>query len=170
MDGLNYGTSNIGPGRRTLYSMAPGNEGIDLNRCWQSGNYQMFTGRNYNGTAPFQAYEAQYLRNFLLNHKSQNGQTLLIDLHGWEQSLIGDGDICACFRNYFPENISKVGSYGTGYLIGWARSNLGSSKGAAKTALIELPNIGQNAGHQTVLNHNLSNRYIESMFSVLRNL
>ena len=48
--------------------------------------------RNFiNKFAPFQAYEAQYLRDFLQSHKSQNGQTILVDLHGLrrEQNSIG---------------------------------------------------------------------------------
>ena len=65
-DGLNNGWTNNGPGRTTLYSQAPGNKGIDLNRCWQKGNqYTRYTdNRNYNGTSGFQAYEAQALRDF----------------------------------------------------------------------------------------------------------
>lgn len=171
-DGLNHGYTNDGPGRTTLYSEAPGNKGIDLNRCWQIGNdYTKFTSdRNYNGTTGFQAYEAKALRTFMLNHKSKNGQTVLVDLHGWTQQLIGDPDICAKYQKYFPENDrSAVGRYGTGYLVNWARTYLGSSKKNAKAALIELPNTGIN-GHQSVVNKNLSSRYIESTLEMLRSI
>ena len=74
LDGITNGWTNNGPGRTTLYSKAPGNKGIDLNRCWQVGNsYIKYTdNRNYNGTAGFQAYEASKLRDFLLEHKSKN--------------------------------------------------------------------------------------------------
>ena len=84
LDGLNYGSTNNGPGRTTLFSQAPNNKGIDMNRCWQVGSsYTRYTdNRNYNGTSGFQAYESQYLRDFLLKNKSQNGQTMLVDLHG----------------------------------------------------------------------------------------
>ena len=101
IDGVMYGTPNDGPGRTTLVSQAPGGKGIDLNRCWQVGSsYTRRTdNRNYNGTMGFQAYEAQYLRNFLLNNKSKNGQTLLVDLHGWTQQLIGDPTMCSFYRN-----------------------------------------------------------------------
>ena len=172
VDGLNYGTTNNGPGRTTLYSQAPGNKGIDLNRCWQIGNsYTRYTdNRNYNGTTGFQAYEAQYLRDFLLKNKSQTGQTILVDLHGWTQQVIGDSGICSYYSKQFPENDkSAVGRYGTGYLINWARSSLGSTSKTARSALIELPNAGIN-GHQSVVNNNFSNRYIQATLDMLRNI
>ncbi|MBQ2938153.1 MAG: hypothetical protein IJE05_04685 [Clostridia bacterium] len=171
-DGLNYGYTNNGPGRTTLYSQAPGNKGIDLNRCWQIGSsYTRYTdSRNYNGTSGFQAYESQYLRNFLINHKSQNGQTILVDLHGWTQQVIGDSGICSYYSKQFPENDrSSVGRYGTGYLINWARNSLGSTTKTARSALIELPNGGIN-GHQSVVNNNFSNRYIEATIDMLKNI
>ena len=170
LDGITYGWTNYGPGRTTLYSNAPEHKGIDLNRCWQiDSNYQRYTGANYNGTTGFQAYEAQYLRDFLLNHKSQNGQTILVDLHGWTQQVIGDSGICEYYSKEFPENNkNSVGRYGTGYLINWARTNLGSSTKAARSALIELPDIGVNSGHQVVLNNRLSDRYINATIDMLK--
>lgn len=166
-DGLKTGWTNDGPGRTTIYSQAPGNQGIDMNRCWQIGNsYTRYTdSRNYNGTTGFQAYEAAYLRNFLINHKSKTGKTVLVDLHGWTQQLIGDSGICSYYRQQFPENDgSAIGRYGTGYLVNWARSTLG-----ARSALIELPNRGIN-GHQAVVNNNFSNRYINATLNMLKNI
>ena len=166
-DGLKTGWTNDGPGRTTIYSQAPGNQGIDMNRCWQIGNsYTRYTdSRNYNGTTGFQAYEAAYLRNFLINHKSKTGKTLLVDLHGWTQQLIGDSGICSYYRQQFPENDgSAIGRYGTGYLVNWARSTLG-----ARSALIELPSSGVN-GHQAVVNKNFSNRYINATLNMLKNI
>ena len=171
-DGLNHGDTNNGPGRTTLFSAVPSRQGIDMNRCWQIGNtYQRYTdSRNYNGTTGFQAYEAQYLRNFLIKHKSENGQTILVDLHGWTQQLIGDGGMCSYYEKQFPENDkSAVGRYGTGYLVNWARSSLGSSGKPARSALIELPNQGV-TNHQSVINKNFSNRYIEATLDMLRNI
>ena len=172
LDGLNYGYTNYGPGRTTLFSQAPNNRGIDLNRCWQIGSdYTRYTdSRNYNGTSGFQAYEAQYLRDFLLKNKSQSGQTILVDLHGWTTQVIGDSEICSYYSKQFPENDkSAVGRYGTGYLINWARSSLGSTSKAAKSALIELPSAGIN-GHQSVIEHNYSNRYIQATLDMLKNI
>ena len=121
-DGLQEGSTNNGPGRTTLYSQAPQNKGIDLNRCWQIGStYEKFTSdRNYNGDIGFQAYEAQALRDFMLKNKSKDGQTILVDLHGWTQQLIGDENICSYYEQQFPENNKRsVGRYGSGYMISW---------------------------------------------------
>ncbi len=166
MDGLYHGYTNNGPGRTTLYSQAPGYMGIDLNRCWTPFT-PMSGDRNYNGTSAFQAYEAQYLRNFLLNHKSQNGQTLLVDLHGWMKQVIGDPTICSYYSAQYPGLYQgSVGKYGTGFLINWARSNLGSSTRECKSALIELPDGVY--GHQEVLNAGFSDRYINATLNMLR--
>ncbi len=168
-DGLKYGYTNNGPGRTTLFSAAPGHKGIDLNRCWGPFT-KMTSNRNYNGTAECQAYEAQYLRSFLLNHKSQNGQTLLVDLHGWMTQVIGDPIISSYYCTQFPESDrSSINRYGTGFLINWARNNLGSTTRACRSALIELPSAGVN-GHQSVINKNFSGRYIEATLSMLRNM
>lgn len=172
MDGINYGYTNNGPGRTTLHSNAKANKGIDLNRCWQIGNsYTKFTtSRNYNGTAGFQACEARYLRDFLLTHKSSNGQNVLVDLHGWTQQLIGNETICSYYQKQFPENsTSSVGRYGTGYLINWARTYLGSNVSSAKTALIELPNYSNSVrSHEDVVNNNFANRYVQSTLDMLK--
>lgn len=171
-DGLKSGWTNNGPGRTTLYSQAPNNKGIDINRCWQVGDtYTRYTSdRNYNGTTGFQAYEAQALRDFLIANKSQKGQTLLVDLHGWTQQLIGDTQMCSYYEKQFPENDkSGVGRYGTGYLVNWARTYLGSSSGAAKSALIELPKEGV-TGHQSVVDKNFANRYITATLDMLKSI
>ncbi len=172
LDGLSNGYTKDGPGRTTLYSKAPNNKGIDLNRCWQIGNtYKRYTtDRNYNGTAGFQAYEAEALRDFMLANKSQNGQTVVVDLHGWTQQLIGDPQICSYYEKQFPENDkSGVGRYGTGYMVDWARTYLGSSAGPAKAALIELPNEGV-TGHQSVVNKQFANRYITATLEMLESI
>ena len=165
-DGEYYGTSKDGPGRRTLYSMAPGNAGIDINRNWQSTgiSYKRYTdSRNYNGTAAFQAYEAAALKEFLVNHKSNGGKTLLIDLHGWENSLIGDQSILNYYYPNFSYATQKYGQYGQQYLISWARSDLG-----ADVALIELPSWIYSM--QDVANNDLYNKYINSSINLLKNM
>lgn len=171
-DGLKSGWTNNGPGRTTLFSQAPGNKGIDMNRCWQIGNsYTRYNSdRNYNGTSGFQSYEAQALRDFFVSNKSKNAQTVLVDLHGWTQQLIGDPTICAYYEKQFPENDkSSVGRYGSQYMINWARTYLASNSRAAKSALIELPNKGIN-GHQSVVNNNFSNRYINATLAMLKSI
>ena len=171
-DGLQEGSTNNGPGRTTLYSQAPQNKGIDLNRCWQIGStYEKFTSdRNYNGDTGFQAYEAQALRDFMLKNKSKDGQTILVDLHGWTQQLIGDENICSYYEQQFPENNKRsVGRYGSGYMISWGRTYLGSQGRPAKTALIELPRDGVK-NHQSVIDKDFSNRYINATMDMLKKI
>ena len=171
-DGLQEGSTNNGPGRTTLYSQAPQNKGIDLNRCWQIGStYEKFTSdRNYNGDIGFQAYEAQALRDFMLKNKSKDGQTILVDLHGWTQQLIGDENICSYYEQQFPENNKRsVGRYGSGYMISWGRTYLGSQGKPAKTELIELPRDGVK-NHQSVIDKDFSNRYIYATMKMLEKI
>ena len=171
-DGLQEGSTNNGPGRTTLYSQAPQIKGIDLNRCWQIGStYEKFTSdRNYNGDIGFQAYEAQALRDFMLKNKSKDGQTILVDLHGWTQQLIGDENICSYYEQQFPENNKRsVGRYGSGYMISWGRTYLGSQGKPAKTALIELPRDGVK-NHQSVIDKDFSNRYIYATMKMLEKI
>ncbi len=161
-DGRRLGSSNMGPGRTTLYSKV--DKGIDINRSWQTGSdYKIYTdSRNYNGTAGFQAYEAEYLRNFLLSHKSQNGKTILVDLHGWEDQLIGDPEICDYYKTQYPScRTTAYGKYGTQYLITWARQNLG-----AKVALVELPLA---SSWQQAYDMKLIDKYINATLEMLRN-
>ena len=162
-DGRRLGYTNNGPGRTTVYSSI--GRGIDINRSWQTGSsYKRYTdNRNYNGTAGFQAYEASYLRDFLLSHKSQGGQTVLVDLHGWENQLIGDAEICNYYKAQYPScSTRSYGSYGTQYLISWARQNLG-----ARSALIELPMVNSMAEFNS---QGFSNKYINATLNMLRGL
>ena len=165
-DGLQEGSTNNGPGRTTLYSQAPQNKG------WQIGStYEKFTSdRNYNGDIGFQAYEAQALRDFMLKNKSKDGQTILVDLHGWTQQLIGDENICSYYEQQFPENNKRsVGRYGSGYMISWGRTYLGSQGRPAKTALIELPRDGVK-NHQSVIDKDFSNSYIYATMKMLEKI
>ncbi len=158
-DGEYHGWTNNGPGRTSLYSAAPNNKGIDINRGWSTGySSQTKSNRNYNGTQPFQSYEARSLRDFLLNKKSQNGQTILVDLHGWLNETIGDEEIGRFYRSKY--GMSKhIYTYGQGYLVNWARSNLGSNGRTARSSLVELPEYDQD-----------SSKYINATIEMLRNI
>ena len=162
-DGRRLGYTNDGPGRTTLYSEV--GQGIDINRSWQTGSsYVTYTdSRNYNGTQGFQAYEAKYLRDFLLQHKSKDGQTVLVDLHGWQDQLIGDEEICKYYKTQYPScRTTGYGRYGTQYLITWARQNLG-----AKVSLVELPLAKD---YSEVINMRLIEKYIEGTLQMLRGI
>ena len=169
-DGRRYGNDNNGAGRTTLYSQAPNNQGIDLNRCWKSTGFRANEkARNYAGTAPYQAYEAQSLRDFLISHKSQNGQTILVDLHGWLEQLIGDRQVGMYYAVQFPNAHGRsLDRYGDGYIIDWARTALASNGRLAKTSLIELPrNVYSN---RDVENQRLAERYIQATLSMLHGI
>ena len=98
----------------------------------------------------------------MLAHRSTTGQNVVVDLHGWTQQLIGDPILRNYYRTQFPEN-TDTATYGKGYLINWARTNIG-----ARAALIELPR--NNYSDADVRNHNLVNRYIEATLSMLRGI
>lgn len=165
-DGEYYGWTHNGPGRTSLYSNAPEHKGIDMNRTWSTDWVKYTTDRNYTGIEPFQAYEARYLRDFLLSKKSKIGQTVLVDLHGWLNETMGDDEIGAYYRSKI--GMSKhISSYGRGYLINWARANLGSNGRTARTALIELPEAYSSAD---VSNWGLADKYINATINMLRGI
>ena len=166
-DGQTYGTTNNGEGRTTLYSAAPNNKGIDMNRNFQTSDYITYKDdRNYNGTAAFQAYEARYLRDFLLNNKSQKGQTILIDLHGWLEETMGDNELGKYYRNEF--GLTKhISTYGRGYLINWARMSLGNSNKVARTAIVELPQVNS---HEQLVSERHAEKYIDATIKMLKSL
>ena len=176
-DGEYYGWSHNEEGRTTYYSAAPAqnkapaHKGIDMNRTWSTEwtkySYSSSTGfRNYNGTEPFQAYEARALRDFLLNHRATKGQTILVDLHGWLNETLGDNDIGWFYRNEM--GLSKhISSYGRGYLINWARANLGANGRTARSCLVELPEA---YSAKQVSDWGLSNKYTEATIKMLKNI
>lgn len=173
-DGLNYGYTNNGPGRTTLYST--NGKGIDLNRCWGTQFKATYSSRNYTGSSSFAAYEARFLRDFMLKNKSKNGQTLVIDLHGWTTQLIGDKGICLNyygpqFYGSYNNSLSKyTSSYGKGYMINWARNNLSNNKGVkARSALIELPSAGIK-NHKSVVNAKYAQKYYNATVNMLKGI
>ena len=159
-DGQTYGTTNNGPGRTTLYSSAPSHKGIDMNRNWSTGYTQYSDNRNYNGTAAFQAYEAKALRDFLLDH--QGTENVLVDLHGWLNETIGDTGIGKYYRSEFGMS-THIPTYGRGYLVNWARSNL--KKG--RSCLVELPEVTK---HSQVVSRKYATKYIDATIKMLNNI
>lgn len=173
-DGANYGYTNNGPGRCTLTGV--NGHGVDMNRCWPTSFEANYSSRNYTGVAPFGAYEAIYLRDFLLENKSKYGQTILIDLHGWTTQLIGDKGICLSYYGHqfygsYSKSLSKyTPTYGPGYLINWAKNNLSNLNGLpARSALIELPSAGI-VNHTSVVNSNYSQKYYNATINMLKGI
>ena len=173
-DGLNHGYTNNGPGRTTVYSTIK--KGIDLNRCWSSSFKASYSARNYTGSSAFAAYEARFLRDFMIKNKSKKGQTIVIDLHGWTTQLIGDKGICLDyygpqFYGSYKNSLSKYTStYGKGYMVNWARNNLSNNNGTrARSALIELPSAGIK-NHQSVANAKYAQKYYNATVNMLKNI
>ena len=156
-DGQKYGWTNNGPGRTTLYSAAPENKGIDMNRNWSVGYKQEKGDRNYNGTEPFQSYETRALRDFLLSHQGE--KNILVDTHGWLNETIGDYRLGGYYRKEFglPTHIY---TYGEGYLVNWART----LKNASST-LVELPQVWN---HNQTVNWNYAQKFANATMQLLR--
>ena len=112
----------------------------------------------------------------MLENKSKYGQTIVIDLHGWTTQLIGDKSICLNyfgpqFYGSYSNSLSKyTSSYGSGYMINWARNNLGNLNGvAARSALIELPSAGI-YNHNSVVNAGYSQKYYNAIVNMLKGI
>ena len=167
-DGTYYGYTNNGPGRTTIFSAEIGNKGIDMNRCWDV-NFKgvISSNRNYTGGVPFLAYEAVYLRNFLLENASKNGQTVLVDLHGFLNETMGDRNLGSYYTNELGLSGKHISTYGNGYLINWAKNNLGNSNRSARSVLVELPPI---RNHSEVISSNYANKYIYATINMLKRI
>ena len=119
----------------------------------------MSDNRNYNGTQPLQAFEAENLRNFILSNTG--AQNIVIDVHGWLNETIGDNGIGSYYRNNF--GISKhIGSYGSGYFIQWARTISN-----ARSMLLELPEV---KSHNEVLQRGYANKFINATMQLLQEI
>lgn len=156
-DGQVYGTTNNGPGRTTLYSSAPKHKGIDMNRNWSVQFTKYTTTRNYNGTAAFQAYEARYLRDFILNHEGSSN--ILVDTHGWLEETIGDYSLGGYYRSQFDLD-KHIYTYGKGYLVNWARTLRNG-----RSTLVELPEV---KSHSQVVSRNYANKWINATINMLK--
>ena len=157
-DGQNNGWTNDGPGRTTVYSWAPGHQGIDMNRCFPVGYTRAYSERNYNGTQPMQAFEAEHLRDFILNHTGS--KNIIIDIHGWLNETIGDNGIGSFYREQF--GISKhIATYGNGYLIQWARTIPNT-----RSMLLELPEV---KSHSELINRKYVDKFNRATLNLLKN-
>ena len=157
-DGQYNGWTNNGPGRTTLYSWAGGHKGIDMNRCFPIGYTRAYSERNYNGTEPMQAFEAQHLRDFILNHTGE--KNIIIDVHGWLNETIGDNEIGSFFRSQFGIN-KHIATYGNGYLIQWARTIPDT-----RSMLLELPEV---KSHNELINKNYVNKFNRAVINLMNN-
>ena len=156
-DGQYNGWTNNGPGRTTLYSKASGHKGIDMNRCFPIGYKSLSGDRNYTGSQPLQAYEAQSLYDFISGHLGS--QNIVIDVHGWMNETIGDDGIGWYYRNQFGIS-NHIGTYGNGYLIQWARSLPNT-----RSMLLELPQVWS---HSQTVDWGYSDKFNNATMQILR--
>ena len=96
-------------------------KGIDMNRDFKKGQ--------------FKAIESVKLRDLMLNYKKD--MKFYFNMHGWENSVIGDKDIVSAFRKKVGITTDNSGMYGgtKGYIIKWVSDNI-----KAKSALVEYKN------------------------------
>ncbi|AVQ95882.1 hypothetical protein DRA42_06350 [Ethanoligenens harbinense] len=149
-DGLLSGYTNNGFGRCTA-------AWVDMNRSHNTNPLAYYTDdRNRtNNNAP----EVVSLENFVSQHKSGAGQNVLLDVHGWENSTLGDPTVSSYFDNALGLNhVSNGGS--DGYLIKWGMQN------GINSTLVELP---LPANPQDVINRNLSGEFISAVNNLLAN-
>lgn len=152
-DGLAEGYTNNGPGRCTIVG------GVDINRDFPTGFTHNIDLRNYTDSIPLSVSESKNLSEFLQKVKNATaGDMVVIDLHGWEGSAIGNPEIGQHFVKQFGSQ--QKGGFGNGYLIEWTSSVLG-----AKSALIELP---QNTySHNDVVAGRYSQKFITAIKEIL---
>ena len=166
-DGQKYGWTNDGGGRTTLYSAAPGNKGVDMNRCWPTAFEPQYNDRNYTGSEPLLAYEAMYLKDFLLSRRSKEGQTVLVDLHGWYNQIIGDEEIGKYYKEELQITKKHTYTYGKGYLINWAKENLGNEYKSARSELVELVPV---SNHNQLVSKKYAEKYISATIKMLKGI
>ena len=156
-DGQYNGWTNQGPGRTTVYSWAPENKGIDMNRCFPIGWTKLNSSRNYTGEQPLQAYEAEALREFILTNVGN--ENFVIDVHGWLNETIGNDELGSFYRNEFGIS-NHIGTYGKGYFIQWARTIPNT-----KSMLLELPEV---KSHKELIQKEYVNKFNIATMNLLK--
>ena len=156
-DGQYNGWTNQGPGRTTVYSWAPENKGIDMNRCFPVGWTKLNSSRNYTGEQPLQAYEAEALREFILTNVGN--ENFVIDVHGWLNEIIGNNELGSFYRDEFGIS-NHIGTYGKGYFIQWARSIPNT-----KSMLLELPEV---KSHNELMQKGYVNKFNTATMNLLK--
>ena len=71
------------------------------------------------------------------------------------------------YHNQFSDS-KLTYTYGKGYLISWARANLGTNGRTAKSILVELPSSVSNPSD--FVNQNVANRFINASLDMLKGL
>ena len=107
-DGLLDGYTNNGFGRNNA-------NGVDLNRDFDANHLVRPEGRNYT-PSPFSASESRALRDLVLEYKPD----VVLDLHGWLNTTIGNGKLAKVFRDELGlPHQQEFGSGCRGYFTYW---------------------------------------------------
>ena len=114
-DGTIDGVNNLRSGSNAFGRCTAAH--VDMNRDFISGK--------------FKGQESRALRDLMKQYK----MNIYLDIHGWLNTVLGDSGLVDIFRSTNGLSRDQSGSYGTsqGYIIGWAKENLG-----ARSALVEL--------------------------------
>lgn len=119
-DGTLYGKNNYREEKKKAYGRCT-YKGIDINRDFDKKR--------------FKAKESKALRNLM--QKYSDKIRVNIDLHGWEDSVLGDKKIVKAFRKYVGNKKDKSGQYGgkKAFVIKYTNEEL-----KAHSALVEFKN------------------------------
>lgn len=123
-DGLIDGYTNDGPGRCTV------KDRVDMNRSFPVDFLNYTSDRNNTGGAPLASKESFALYNFIYNKNPD----VVVDVHGWENKTLGNGEIGKFFDEQF--GFEHNNNYQQGSVTDWARTLKG---GTTKSTLVELP-------------------------------
>lgn len=161
-DGILHGYTHCGPGRANVGDasiQAAG--GIDMNRCFPIGFSETTNRRNYTGHTSCLAIEAAAIKNYLDNLAQQHGDISFLDVHGWQNMVIGDAQLSQPFVDEFlflhKSNSNK------GYITNYAESLSANSR----SALVELP-FPQNS--QDITSKQFKEKVIRAVRKILGDL
>ena len=126
-DGLIDGYTCDGPGRCTTTYLDDSDRlvrgtGVDLNRCFPKHWAAQTSTRNFNGSRPLRAKEAQALAKFVQDVKG-TGCNICLDVHGWYTQTITstgkDGTLFKTFAKRFPKNTFANCATACGYFTAY---------------------------------------------------
>ena len=153
-DGVAEGFTNNGQGRCTIIGA------IDCNRDFPIAYIPYGPSRHWTNTKALSVSETRALAELIQGTIiKSHSDCYLIDMHGWEQSAIGNPDIAKHFISKFSLE-PKLNRYGdNGYLIEWAH-NIG-----IKSMLLELPT--DTHSHEQVVSRNYAGKIIEGVSELI---
>lgn len=182
LDGIINGNTNDGFGR-CFYN------GIDANRSWP-GDFKIFNNpRNKTGNSYLGAKELQQLKDTLVKLRGNTysgisgSKTVLLDIHGWENSFLSNSTELANYYLSEMKNINSAFRYKdttgsttiNGFLMKWAHNaiTMGTSSTdmaglGATTGLLELPPTTDYSDNNILNNYGL--RFFNGTINLLENM